>query len=87
MPIPWYCQENLHKCKKGKYSLFPGTREFTYYRYIFMSFSACTVSHFFYCDILVEFGVHLAELTVDRTGALAIRQVSYFIPFIKVAFY
>ena len=32
--------------------------------------------------LLLEFGVHLAELTVDRTGALAIRQVSYFIPYI-----
>ena len=26
---------------------------------------------------LTEFGVHLAELTVDRQGALAIRQVSF----------
>lgn len=26
---------------------------------------------------LTEFGVHLAELTVDRAGALAIRQVSF----------
>ena len=38
----------------------------------------------FYFDLLLEFGVHLAELTVDRTGALAIRQVSYFIPYIKL---
>ena len=41
----------------------------------------------FYFDLLVEFGVHLAELTVDRTGALAIRQVSHFIPYIKATFF
>ena len=27
--------------------------------------------------VVAEFGVHLAELTVDREGALAIRQVSH----------
>lgn len=32
---------------------------------------------FFFCLVyVVEFGVHLAELTVDPQGALAIRQVS-----------
>ena len=41
----------------------------------------------FYFDLLLEFGVHLAELTVDRTGAVAIRQVSYFIPYIKSTFF
>lgn len=31
---------------------------------------------FFFFFSLAEFGVHLAELTVDPQGALAIRQVS-----------
>ena len=52
-----------------------------------MSFSVWIGSDFFYFDLLLEFGVHLAELTVDRTGALAIRQVSYFIPYIKDTFF
>ena len=84
MPIPWYCQENdLHKCKKGKDSLFPGTRESTWYTIHLYVLLCLNWISLFYFDLLLEFGVHLAELTVDRTGALAIRQVRYFIPYVK----
>lgn len=34
------------------------------------------IQTFFFFFLLAEFGVHLAELTVDPQGALAIRQVS-----------
>ena len=82
MPIPWYWQENLQKAKSktGKKS--------TYCRYIILYVLLClNWISLFYFDLLLEFGVHLAELTVDRTGALAIRQVSYFIPYIKATFF
>ena len=82
MPIPWYWQENLPKSKKQK------GKKSTYYRYIILYVLLClNWIWLFYFDLLLEFGVHLAELTVDRTGALAIRQVSYFIPYIKDTFF
>lgn len=40
--------------------------------------------HFYF--IIVEFGVHLAELTVDPQGALAIRQVSITCAIVVVVF-
>lgn len=45
---------------------------------MYVTRSLAVLLMFFFCGYvhLVEFGVHLAELTVDPQGALAIRQVS-----------
>lgn len=47
-------------------------------RLIQILYYECIPSVNSFCFFITEFGVHLAELTVDPQGALAIRQVSVF---------